>query len=759
MRAAQVCDFSLNGCPENFQNRTIIIPTKVTSMSPSVRVCEPQYVLENVVGSNPSIVMVIDNSGSMRQATGTEPAHDQWGFRYTVTMELLDSIYKYAPNTEISIVVFSNLLNFDPATPQYFSTYFRRLPVTTDSTPNQAYLPLLKLDSLYVDRFHPAGKRGIDIIRDVLATDTVTSGGRRYVDLAYKPESFTPNDFTNINVAFDAARASLASAANPKQNRFVIFLSDGEPEGPQQAGRAPNDFMNGTDMATTFTVFFSSSSVGPANIQTMTQNIRNNGYSTSNPNSNLWTSISQRDTLLNLLMKNVVAPILTLTRGVPSSIKINGMTPVSSTDSVFMFGHRFPLQQDSSFFAFNITYHVRNSATGREFDTLINVNFSVKRTDAIAATSEVNLICRDTAYYTVTVSATAPAATQNGDVGRFTIHRDSSGGVLTVHFAVAGTAQQGVDYQNFPDSVVFNNGQANATVDIVPLFNNTNVPSKTVILTLSNQVNYKSGTPNTDTVTIYTNLVTVAANPSSISENGGSGKFVLSRTVPIGTSTVYFTLTGTAIADSDYIANVKDSVIIPYGQTTADVIITGVRDYITEPDETVVLTIKSSMPGRILKYTAGTPDSATIIINNYLAPFMIVPQASNNPVQIGSAPVPAYIAALPGINNGTLPVGPGGQIQGMVVAVESKPTDPKDSVMEDNIILTGTLSIYDVVGNPVVKDKAMVFDLITRRLYFVWDGRNSDGRKTAVGTYLGVIEISDKKGVKTIKKMLLGVKR
>jgi hypothetical protein len=757
--AAQVCDFSLNGCPENFQNRTIVVPTYVTSMSPSVRVCEPQYVFENVTRSNPSIVIVIDNSGSMRRATGLEPAHDQWGYRYTVTMQLLDSIYRLAPHSEVSLVVFSNLLNFDPTSPEYYSTYFKRLPTTTDSTPNQGYLQLLKLDSLYVDRFHPAGKRGIDIIRDVLTVDTAGSGSSRYVDLSYKPQSFTPNDFTNINVAFDATRASLASTANPRQNQFVIFLSDGEPEGPQQAGRAANDFINGTNMATTFTVFFTSSTIGPANIQTMTQNIQNNSYSSSNPTSNLWTSVSQRDTLMNLLMKNVVAPILTLTRGVPSSIRINGLSPDFSADSVFVFGHRFPLQQDSSYFAFNITYHVRNTSTGREYDTLINVNFSVKRTDAMAQSSDVSLICRDTSYYTVTVSATTPAASQHGDIGRFTFHRDSSGGALTVHFTKTGTAQPGVDYQNFPDSVVFANGQANATVDVIPVFSTITAPSKTAILTLSDETSYKAGTPKADTVTIYADIVTVTSNPSSISENGGTANFAVSRTYPVGTTVVYFALTGTALADTDYTPNVKDSVILTNGQTTADIAIHAIRDYINEPDETVVLTIASSRSGSSLKYSVGAPGSAVITIKNYTAPFTIVPQASNNPVRMGSAPVPPFIAALPGINNGSLPVGPDGQIQGMVVAVEPKSTDPKDTLTKENMVLTGILSIYDVVGTMVIKDKAMVFDPITKRLYFVWDGRNSDGRSAAAGTYLGVMAINDNKGMKRIEKIRLGVKR
>ena len=46
-----------------------------------------------------------------------------------------------------------------------------------------------------------------------------------------------------------------------------------------------------------------------------------------------------------------------------------------------------------------------------------------------------------------------------------------------------------------------------------------------------------------------------------------------------------------------------------------------------------------------------------------------------------------------------------------------------------------------------------------RRLYYIWDGKNLNGRDFATGTYVAVMKIEDDQGFKETSTVLLGVKR
>lgn len=120
--------------------------------------------------------------------------------------------------------------------------------------------------------------------------------------------------------------------------------------------------------------------------------------------------------------------------------------------------------------------------------------------------------------------------------------------------------------------------------------------------------------------------------------------------------------------------------------------------------------------------------------------------AENNPFSEGKRPVPQQVEQAYVNNNQSLPS------DGMVIIVEP------DRDITHECPLNGTVSIYDVVSNPVIEQKSMVFDNGTNRLYYVWDGRNYNGRKVGTGTYLAVINVN-KQGQKFCKKLKIGVKR
>ncbi|MDD5674208.1 MAG: VWA domain-containing protein [Chitinivibrionales bacterium] len=748
--ASQLCTFSLDNCPETYNGKTIIVPNTVIAMSGNVHVCQPAQVYQNVLGGGApsSIVFVIDNSQTMR--LGSQPS-DQWGYRFSVTRDLLDSLFIKSPNVEVSLVVFDDFLDLDATSTQYFSAYFQRLPATVDNQPNQAYMKFLKLDSLYKDPQHPNGIYGKDIIKAVLAIDTVTAGPSTYADLIYKP-NFTTLGYTNINVAFDAVRASLTNAVNPKADQFVVFLSDGAPNGIDSAGAPANQFEAGTGMPTTYSIFFNSGGPGPQSIVNMITNIANNGYSTSNPKSKIQTiatSVSQRDTITNILLGYVQQTVLFVPQGTPPTLTVNDSIPVSSGANV-VFAKPFPLQPNTTPFTYKITYHMVDAASNK-LDTTFNVSFVVKRSDALPADTNIALSCRDT--YSVTVAATIPTTEYGGDTGRFTFTRDDTAGVLAVHFSVGGTAANGFNYRNIPDSVVFMHGSHTATLDIIPKLDSVRGTDKTVILTVTGISPYSAGVPAVATVTITERmpLATVIAPVRALSANGGSAKFIIHRSDTLGLATVYFTLGGSARPDSDY-QRVADSVVLQSGQDSAIVVITAPLSTVIKPDQTVVLSLSNSRAGITLKYAVGHPGADSITIRNYVVPYALVARAVNNPYEPGKSAVPAYVLGLSGIDKSQLQT-IAGSLQGQVITAEISPRTSQ------NIQLTGTVSIYDVVMNTVVKNRPMVFDGATQRLYFVWDGRNQDGRNVALGTYLAVIEIKDNVQKKSTQKIRIGVKR
>jgi hypothetical protein len=106
--------------------------------------------------------------------------------------------------------------------------------------------------------------------------------------------------------------------------------------------------------------------------------------------------------------------------------------------------------------------------------------------------------------------------------------------------------------------------------------------------------------------------VTVTALDPSAGENPANpGSFRLTRsgllTAPL---TVYFGVTGTATANSDYGA-LPTSVTFAVGQATRDLVVTPVNDALIEAPETVILTLSARAA-----YLVGSPGSATVTITS-----------------------------------------------------------------------------------------------------------------------------------------------
>jgi hypothetical protein len=364
---ADRCSMTFSACPTAFNNDTIDVPENVVAIAPNILACR-----DTIIKAVPSYLFIIDNSGSMSSTS------DRNGSRFTVTKALLDTLFRMQPATEVGLVVFQEHLFFDITSTQFYAQYFKALPVVYDTQPNQAYLPFLTLNQYY------NGLTGLQILDSILATNANNSA------LRYAP-NWNQVGNTNINVAFEAAKNAFLSAKNPKSQQYIIFLSDGEPRGIWQAGQDSMYFTQGLGVPTTFTVFFTSGSA-PQSLTTMTQNIKTNAYSTSNPMSNLWAIQTSHDALLNLLMTNVLSHI-SEPPGIPVQMTINNVISNIYSNGSFVFQDSFLLGTGLFKYTMFVTYRYSNPTTPAINDTVDTTTFYIRSSPTAGTTPGIYFNC------------------------------------------------------------------------------------------------------------------------------------------------------------------------------------------------------------------------------------------------------------------------------------------------------------------------------------------------------------------------------
>lgn len=351
--ADPVCSVALQACPKTLEGTTIQVPEDAVWLDPRLPFC-PEQVQVQTGGTTapPSIVFIIDNSGSMNSTDGNEQ-------RFSVSRSLLDSIYKAAPATKVGVVVFSRRLHYDHRENAFFKQADLGDPAQHDS-----YIPLTALNTAY-----PGGRFGIDTLKALLENDasgnlvhaTKLPAVRQPSDTRWLPENV--RDGTDITLGFQAAKQALIGDNNAKDNQYFIFLSDGEPSGIDVVRQTmASEWIQAVNVPTTFTVFFTNSSTPPPQIQTMNTNIRNNGYSASNPKSNTWAINLQASQLLPLLSSSVLNPIFANKPATPVSASLVSGTTNANTTTLgaghFIFPGKVPLAagQTSVVLTYNYSY-------------------------------------------------------------------------------------------------------------------------------------------------------------------------------------------------------------------------------------------------------------------------------------------------------------------------------------------------------------------------------------------------------------------
>jgi extracellular elastinolytic metalloproteinase len=228
-------------------------------------------------------------------------------------------------------------------------------------------------------------------------------------------------------------------------------------------------------------------------------------------------------------------------------------------------------------------------------------------------TATVTIVSED-APPRVSIVATDPTATESGpSSGAFTITRALDiGRVVTVNYAVSGTATAGDDYVSLLGSVSMAVGQASAVVEVNPIDDSTPEPNETVVVTLLPDSAYTVVQPTTATLTIVSEpTVSVTASDATATEAGPtSGAFTVTRSFDTANPlTVNYVLGGTATPGADY-APLAGSVNMAASQTIAVIVIDPIDDAVLEfDDETVDLTLTPDPA-----YIVGVPAEATVAI-------------------------------------------------------------------------------------------------------------------------------------------------
>lgn len=322
----ELCRAQLD-CPPDFAGETVNVSQKVVMISEIFEHCAPIIVHEK--DTNPdtiSLFILIDHSGSMS-------VRDPTSRRYDAACQLIDSVARQSPKSEIGIAVFSNKLLHNSADDPVFEE------LTNTQGWNDSYVPFQQLDT-QVGGMSAADKLKWAIELDPTQTDNIGTGNYLLVNGNYNNSG---RDIykggTDVSLGFEAAKEAFKTAIYTKNRHYIILFSDGEAQ-KVDAERDPfiNDYIEGKDVPTTFTAFFTETSQPiPNEIKNMTTNIKQNGYSANNIYSDVWKTSGEINEFCDKVFSNVTGNLLDTITSTPISLTINGVTTTTFDDTYAFF--------------------------------------------------------------------------------------------------------------------------------------------------------------------------------------------------------------------------------------------------------------------------------------------------------------------------------------------------------------------------------------------------------------------------------------
>lgn len=364
--ADTVCQVQITGDVLKLNGLVQPVPLSAVGVAREVGYAVPDITTTGSTRATPAIVFVIDDSGSMMQ-------NDKDANRYAVTKEILDEIYREAPGTRVAVVTFRNWLAWDWRD----NGEFQR--IASPFASNDSYFPLAPLDSVYSD-----GTRTIDKIEKLFTLDqwnllqafhsdsTERTRPQEY-DESGKPLPMTRNQQgTDITLAFMAAKSALRATATPVERQFIIFLSDGfHGSVDVEMEATKTDYISAKGVPTTYTIFLGDSvKTPPQQLLTMVSNIQGNGYSSSNPKSQLWSIASTHDTLLALMQREILTEVYAPLRSATKA-RSGSTATARITGDELIFDHPFALAPDTTIITFEVVFPLTDPKGNSKGDTVL----------------------------------------------------------------------------------------------------------------------------------------------------------------------------------------------------------------------------------------------------------------------------------------------------------------------------------------------------------------------------------------------------
>lgn len=345
--------------------------------------------------------------------------------------------------------------------------------------------------------------------------------------------------------------------------------------------------------------------------------------------------VSLTPSVTSVLENSTAGSALTLTRAGPTDsplavpISFSGTASAASDYHVILSTMTIPAGMSSK--VFYISPINDNVAEPMETVVVRISNAAGHLADPLANTATINVVDDD--VQTVNVQAGDNTATEvnlnvpgtKADTATFVVTR--SGDVsqsLTVYYALSGTHNQGVpathgvDYEALPGSLVIPAGQTQASVTIVPRYDDFGEGPENVVLRLgSGSTQYLVGDASSAMITIMDNpgdLPQVdVIQTASAAEPSTNGNFrITARGAGTGPLTVNYTVSGTASSGVDFAA-LSGSTTLTLADGLAvsnNISVAPINDALAEEWETVTLTIT---PGTTYQ-SFGPTSSATLRI-------------------------------------------------------------------------------------------------------------------------------------------------
>jgi len=197
---------------------------------------------------------------------------------------------------------------------------------------------------------------------------------------------------------------------------------------------------------------------------------------------------------------------------------------------------------------------------------------------------------------------------------RLSTNRPSSN--ASVNYAVTGGSATGggTDYTLASGTVLFPTNEVNRSLTFTVVNDTAAETNETIVITLSNPTNAVLDVLSNHVFTIVDDdgsgaltISTPDANGSETGSNTATFRITRSGSV-VNPQTVFLQVLGSASAPADY-APLPDTVVIPAGSNSVDLVVTPVDDATDETNETVTVNLLPSPGARL-----GSPDIATVTI-------------------------------------------------------------------------------------------------------------------------------------------------